>query len=203
MNSPPPPPRGRPPAVPPHAPRPAAGVRARRLGEEVPVAPADLGPWLRLGALVPSAGRCLPYHLLRRLCAGLPAILGVAAEVPHVGRDAFLDLVGHRHDGRLPERRQHRDQAEALYHRVDAGHSGARAPGEHEPRDTVLGPSTKRAWRHLDCAVQLALASLLGLDEQQPRRRLPGVPLGQPGQPAPPLHGQLSQAFRQGRVIDF
>merc|ERR1719162_1385591 len=80
----------------------------------------------------------------------------------------------------------------------NAGDPGARAPGEHEPRYEVLGPPPHRAWRHLDRAVQPALAPVLGLDVDLARPRLPRVPLGFARQPALAPHGRHYQDFPQG-----
>merc|ERR1712194_875538 len=82
----------------------------------------------------------------------------------------------------------------------DAGHAGARAPREHQPGHALPGPASHGAWWHVDRAVQLAMASVLGLDEQLPRSRLPRVPPRSRWQPALALQGRVDALFQERGV---
>merc|ERR1711972_743029 len=82
----------------------------------------------------------------------------------------------------------------------DAGYQGARAPGEHESRDALLGPPPQRAWRNLDRAVRLAMAPILHLDGQLARPRLPRVLPAQAGTSSPALEGVHDHTVQERRV---
>merc|ERR1719433_1276796 len=189
-------------ARPAHAAAAAAGVRAGRRPQEVPPAPAGLGPRLRLGVLVAAPRRRLPHDLLRRLRAGRPALLGLVPEVPALGARALAGPLGADHDGDLPERREHWDQAQAVHDRVDPGDEGARAPGEHEPRDALPRPPPHRARWHVDRAVPPAMAPILALDDEHPRPRPPRVPPRLAAAPGFALAGRPDKALREGGVGD-